>query len=103
MFQPRTGCFCNTELTPHQWLVIVFGVKQNIKKCYLFRDWKQKLKFKLRPVQTRVARWFVFKAKIPILVNFGGPWNGKFCLFYDHLEHFTAIWYNLWPFGLYSL
>jgi hypothetical protein len=20
-------------------------------------------------------------------------------IFYDHLEHFTAIWYNLWPFG----
>jgi hypothetical protein len=25
----------------------------------------------------RVARWFIFKPKIPILVNFGGPWNGK--------------------------
>jgi hypothetical protein len=21
-------------------------------------------------------------------------------LFYDHLEYFTAIWYNLWPFGI---
>jgi hypothetical protein len=21
------------------------------------------------------------------------------CIFYDHLEFFTAIWYNLWPFG----
>jgi hypothetical protein len=20
--------------------------------------------------------------------------------FYDHLEFFTAIWYNLWPFGI---
>jgi hypothetical protein len=20
-------------------------------------------------------------------------------IFYDHLEYFTAIWYNLWPFG----
>jgi hypothetical protein len=25
----------------------------------------------------RVARWFVFKPKIPIWVNFGGPLNGK--------------------------
>jgi hypothetical protein len=25
----------------------------------------------------RVARWFVFKPKIPIWVNFGGPCNGK--------------------------
>jgi hypothetical protein len=20
-------------------------------------------------------------------------------IFYDHLEYFMAIWYNLWPFG----
>jgi hypothetical protein len=26
-----------------------------------------------------VARWFVFKPKIPILVKFGGPMNGKCC------------------------
>jgi hypothetical protein len=28
---------------------------------------------------TRVARWFVFKPKIQIWVNFGEPWNGKCC------------------------
>jgi hypothetical protein len=22
------------------------------------------------------------------------------CIFYDHLEYFTAILYNLWPFGI---
>jgi hypothetical protein len=22
------------------------------------------------------------------------------CIFYDHLEYFTAIWYNLWLFGM---
>jgi hypothetical protein len=22
------------------------------------------------------------------------------CIFYDRLEYFTAIWYNLWPFGI---
>jgi hypothetical protein len=22
------------------------------------------------------------------------------CIFYYHLTYFTAIWYNLWPFGL---
>jgi hypothetical protein len=21
-------------------------------------------------------------------------------IFYDHLQHFMAIWYNLWPFGI---
>jgi hypothetical protein len=26
-----------------------------------------------------VARWFIFKPKITIWVNFGGPWNGKIC------------------------
>jgi hypothetical protein len=24
-------------------------------------------------------------------------------IFYNHLEYFTAIWYNLWPFGIGSL
>jgi hypothetical protein len=28
-------------------------------------------------------------------VNFGGPWNGKCCYIYDHLEYFTAIWHNV--------
>jgi hypothetical protein len=28
-------------------------------------------------LSNRVARWFVFKPKIPILVKLGGPWNGK--------------------------
>jgi hypothetical protein len=36
---------------------------------------------------TRVARWYIFKQKIPIWVNFGGPLNGKF-------------WYILCPFGI---
>jgi hypothetical protein len=30
--------------------------------------------------ETRVARWFLFEPKIPILVNFGGPEIGK-CIF----------------------
>jgi hypothetical protein len=38
--------------------------------------------------------------KIPILAKFGGPWNGKCSILYDHLEYFTAIWYNLWPIGI---
>jgi hypothetical protein len=52
----------------------------------------------------RVARWFTFKSKIPIWVNFGGPWIGKcwyifavwnilrtFGIFYDRLVHFVLI------------
>jgi hypothetical protein len=30
-------------------------------------------------VRGRVARWFIFKPKLPIWVHFGGPWNGKCC------------------------
>jgi hypothetical protein len=32
-----------------------------------------------------VARWFVFKPKIPTLVKFGGPWNRKFCYILLHV------------------
>jgi hypothetical protein len=38
----------------------------------------------------RVARWFVFKPKIPIWVNFGSPWRGNF-------------WYILWSFVLFYI
>jgi hypothetical protein len=39
------------------------------------------------PIPPKVARWFVFKPKIPIWENFGGPLNGK-------------CWCILWPFGI---
>jgi hypothetical protein len=48
----------------------------------------------------RVARWFIFNPIIPIWVNFGGPWNGKywyilwpFGIFNSHLVYFVAVWY----------
>jgi hypothetical protein len=50
--------------------------------------------------ECRVARWFILIPKIPIWVNFGGPWNGKcwyvfwpFGIFYGHLVQFMAVWY----------
>jgi hypothetical protein len=48
-----------------------------------------------RLTKARVARWFVFKPKIPIWVNFGGPSNGKCCfgIFYWYLD-------NVWQFGI---
>jgi hypothetical protein len=64
----------------------------------------------------RVARWYIFKPKIPISVNFGRFWNGKnwytyfmpiwsifrpFDIFYAHLVNFPAIWYILCPFGIF--
>jgi hypothetical protein len=55
----------------------------------------------------RVARWYIFKPKIPIWENFGRSWNGR-C--YGHLGYFThghlvysvAIWYILLSFSIFS-
>jgi hypothetical protein len=33
-------------------------------------------------VLTRVARWYIFKPKIPNVVSFGRPWNGNLGLFF---------------------
>jgi hypothetical protein len=46
----------------------------------------------LQKIHTRVARWFVFKPKIQIWVNFGGSCNG---IFYGHSVHFTVFCYIL--------
>jgi hypothetical protein len=50
-------------------------------------------------VFTRAARWYIFKPKNPIWVNFGGSCNGRcwsilwtFGKFYGHLVNFTSIW-----------
>jgi hypothetical protein len=47
----------------------------------------------------RVARWFIFKTKIPIWVNLEGLgiekvsiFFGPFGIYYGHLAHFMAIW-----------
>jgi hypothetical protein len=52
---------------------------------------------------SRVARWFVFKPKIQIWVNFGGSCNGRWwhilltlCPLYGLLLYFMDIWYSLW-------
>jgi hypothetical protein len=41
----------------------------------------------------RVARCFLFKPKVPIWVNFGGPKIGKCWYIYGYLEYLTDIWY----------
>jgi hypothetical protein len=51
-------------------------------------------------VWSRVARWFVFKPKIPIWVNCLGVFQWKILAhFYDHLVYFKAIANILRPFG----
>jgi hypothetical protein len=64
-----------------------------------------------RPLSTfglwgRVAKWYICIPKIPILVNFWGPCNGKFWyvwrsfgIFNDHLVLFVVLWYIFPYFG----
>jgi hypothetical protein len=52
----------------------------------------------------RVARWYIFKQKIQIWVNFGGSFNGT-CWYilspYIHLPYIMDIWYISWLFGIF--
>jgi hypothetical protein len=47
---------------------------------------------RLRQVQNRVARWYIFKTKKDFWVNFGAFCNGR----YWYILH-MAIWYILRP------
>jgi hypothetical protein len=49
----------------------------------------------------RFARWYIFKQKIPIWVNFGGSCIGRCWYILWPFGIFTAIWYILWPFGIF--
>jgi hypothetical protein len=44
----------------------------------------------------RVARWHIFKTKIPVWENFGGSCNGR-CWYITYM----AIWSILLPFGIF--
>jgi hypothetical protein len=50
------------------------------------------------PLHIKVARWFTFKPKIPIWVNFGGLENVD--IFYGLWEYFMAIWNIIRTFGI---
>jgi hypothetical protein len=64
-------------------------------------DTQLKMGVQLIVAELWVARWFVFKPKIPVWVNFGGCCDGRwnillpFGLFYGHLAYFTTFWYIL--------
>jgi hypothetical protein len=64
-----------------------FKWKRYVNSCFVIERWP---KPRLKRDQCRVARWFVFKPKIPIWVNFLGPEIGK-------------CWYILWPFGIFYI
>jgi hypothetical protein len=57
--------------------------------------------FKNFGLGARVARWYIFKPKIQIWVNFGGSWNEKCWYIYGHLGCLTTLWYILGPFGIF--
>jgi hypothetical protein len=48
----------------------------------------------------RVARWFVFKPKIQIWVNFGGSCNGRCWYILCTLGPFYGLFYILWTFSI---
>jgi hypothetical protein len=41
------------------------------------------------------------KTKNPFWVNFGGSCIGRCWYVHGHLVYFMAIWYSLWPFGIF--
>jgi hypothetical protein len=67
---------------------------------------KHQVLFMLLP--TGVARWYTFRPKIVIWVNFVGSCNGccyilwTLGLFYGHFIYFMTIRYILWQYGIFS-
>jgi hypothetical protein len=62
--------------------------------------------------RVRVARWYIFKPKIPLWVNFKGLVKGDVGMFRDHfgalygqLVYFCHVVYilHIWSFGIFSL
>jgi hypothetical protein len=95
-FESRQGVRSSYTAFVHNSICSVLGAKR------LFgSDWIKTLNFHFKKFYYAglLCRWHIFKPKIPIWVNFGGPWNGKCCYIYDHLEYFMAIWHNAWQFG----
>jgi hypothetical protein len=65
--------------------------------------------FCLHRLEFKIARWQIFKPKIPNSVNFGGSCNERcwsilwtFGLFYSHMEYIIPFWFILWSFGIFS-
>jgi hypothetical protein len=89
----------NSQL--HKWTL------RDIAALHFFQKTKNFEKYLLTlstlHIKPRVARWFVFKPKIQIWVNFGGTCNGR-CwyilwtlgLFYSLLLYFMDIGYSSW-------
>jgi hypothetical protein len=70
--------------------------KKEVFKCLVIADTSDANSHFVAVVTTsRVARWYILKPKVPILIYFGRSWTGKICNIYGHLV-------NLWVFGIFS-
>jgi hypothetical protein len=81
------------------------GKKHELKikpsiSCTNYNNWQVTMDTFI--AKTRVARWFVFKPKIQIWVNFGGPWIGQ-CLhiLLPLVKFFGGILWTFGPFCIY--
>jgi hypothetical protein len=86
----------------------MFVVSTADDRCLIERDVFSLIMNVISLEMTSVARWFIFKPKIPILVNIGGSCNGRyryilwsFGRFCHNLVYFVAIWFILWSFGIF--
>jgi hypothetical protein len=48
-----------------------------------------------------VARWYIFRPKISILIYFWGLWEGQFWYILWPFCIFNAVWCTLWSFGIF--
>jgi hypothetical protein len=77
------------------WLITLGKLMRPRKKCPLER---YNVYVTIHDYEPRkVARWYVFKPKISIWVNFVGPRNEKGWYVYS-----TAVWNTLRPFGIFQ-
>jgi hypothetical protein len=70
-------------------------------RCLVGCCWLSSLDFSLNGLKLgrSVARWHIFKPKLPLWVNFkclAMKYAGKVK---GHFVYFPPIWYILWPFG----
>jgi hypothetical protein len=91
IWQPRTGCIWSA-INFYDRHINLYLLQQHCARVTRLGEIspfgkKYDLRIQLW-IKFRVARWFIFKPKISILLKFGGPLIGK-------------CWYILWPFGIF--
>jgi hypothetical protein len=82
------------------WRVLYVLLQSGGDKSSWLTDKKRQQKSIVHP-RIRVARWYIFKPKILIWIDFGGSGNGRCWYILSPLVYFTAIWYILWSFGIF--